>query len=124
MILRLYNGAEYEIDKRSVTNCFVVITDSAPTAFPLLTALTDMNLTEYSLVEDTKTTTCKHGHLSSTRTYLQPDGKWRTDYYIKIVADSTDYKAMADKLSTDLASSQAALAERDRALAILFGEEE
>jgi len=124
MILQLYNGAQYEVHKSSSTNCFVTIQDSAPTTFPLLPALTDVNLTEYRLIGDNKTIICKNGHLLTTRTYLQADGTWRTDYYIKTLEDSTDYKKMVEELSERLAETQAELTESNRALSILFGEGE
>lgn len=124
MILQLYNGAQYEVHKSSATNCFVTVHDSAPTTFPMLPALTDVNLTEYRLIGDDKTIICKNGHLLTTKTYPQTDGRWRTDYYIKTLEDTTDYKKMAEGLSERLAETQAELTESNRALAILFGEEE
>ena len=124
MILQLYNGVQYDVHKSSAPNCFVTVHDSAPTTFPMLPALTDVNLTEYRLIGDDKTIICKNGHLLTTKTYLQTDGRWRTDYYIKTLEDTTDYKKMAEGLSEQLAETQAELTESNRALSILFGEEE
>ena len=124
MQLRTFDGMSYDVARESTGNCIIMETTEPDGAAGMLSVLTDANLAEYDLVAGDVINHFERGHLFSSSTSTTTGKLWRTNFYIKTLEDTTDYRAIAEEYATQLAETRAELTENERALAILFGEEE